>query len=360
MASSSRKRGRRSFLGGAAALTGAGLLPRPAAGFVPAHNWDRYDWGTAPPVRDRLNQGPFPQYPPEVVLPGSDVVMATTPSDDVVPGIWKGPRDVPDRRLRGRDVRGPRRRAHDRGVRANPARTEALPAPHLARPAEAARPSRPGGVLDGRPRRGAAARQACRLPRDDERPGHRGPGAARLRAGEGPDGPARGRVEARGRHGRALHQAARGAPLRPPVLPGGVPRDGLLSSRRSSTAARSWSTWTPACTASGARGTPGPTAATRSRTTPPPRPPSSTCSRSSSSTGRRPRCVTNTQPDWSRVGNSELVDRTVRSHNWLRTDTIFIENEQIEAISTARPGSRPCSRSACPTARPSRCRSTRA
>jgi hypothetical protein len=47
--------------------------------------------------------------------------------------------------------------------------------------------------------------------------------------------------------------------------------------------------------------------------------------------------VTNTQPDWSRVGNSELVDRTIRSHNWLRTDTIFIENEQIEAISNRPP-----------------------
>ena len=47
--------------------------------------------------------------------------------------------------------------------------------------------------------------------------------------------------------------------------------------------------------------------------------------------------VTNTQPDWSRVGNSELVDRTVRSYNWLRTDTIFIENEQIEAISNRPP-----------------------
>ena len=47
--------------------------------------------------------------------------------------------------------------------------------------------------------------------------------------------------------------------------------------------------------------------------------------------------VTNTQPDFSRVGNSELVDRTVRSHNWLRTDTIFIENEQIEALSNRPP-----------------------
>jgi hypothetical protein len=43
--------------------------------------------------------------------------------------------------------------------------------------------------------------------------------------------------------------------------------------------------------------------------------------------------LTNTQPDFSKVGNSELVDRTVRSGNWLRTDTIFIENEQIEELS---------------------------
>jgi hypothetical protein len=43
--------------------------------------------------------------------------------------------------------------------------------------------------------------------------------------------------------------------------------------------------------------------------------------------------ATNTQPDFSRVGNFELVERTVRSHNWLRTDTIYIENEQIEALS---------------------------
>ena len=43
--------------------------------------------------------------------------------------------------------------------------------------------------------------------------------------------------------------------------------------------------------------------------------------------------VTNTQPDFSKVGNSELVDRTIRQGDWLRTDTIFIENEQIETLS---------------------------
>jgi len=47
--------------------------------------------------------------------------------------------------------------------------------------------------------------------------------------------------------------------------------------------------------------------------------------------------LTNTQPDYSHVGNSEVLDRTVRSHNWLRTDTIFIENEQIEAFSNRPP-----------------------
>ena len=47
--------------------------------------------------------------------------------------------------------------------------------------------------------------------------------------------------------------------------------------------------------------------------------------------------VTNTQPDFSKVGNSELVDRTIRQGEWLRTDTIFIENEQIEALSNRPP-----------------------
>jgi len=47
--------------------------------------------------------------------------------------------------------------------------------------------------------------------------------------------------------------------------------------------------------------------------------------------------ATNTQPDFSKVGNSELLDRTIRSFNWLRTDTIFIENEQIEELSNRPP-----------------------
>jgi hypothetical protein len=47
--------------------------------------------------------------------------------------------------------------------------------------------------------------------------------------------------------------------------------------------------------------------------------------------------ATNTQPDYSNVGNSEVLDRTIRSFNWMRTDTIFIENTQIDALSNRPP-----------------------
>ncbi len=47
--------------------------------------------------------------------------------------------------------------------------------------------------------------------------------------------------------------------------------------------------------------------------------------------------ATNTQPDFSNVGNADMVDRTIRTGNWLRTDTIFIENTQIEALSYRPP-----------------------
>lgn len=40
--------------------------------------------------------------------------------------------------------------------------------------------------------------------------------------------------------------------------------------------------------------------------------------------------VTNLQPDISKVGNDELVRRTLETGEWLRSDTIFIEPQQIE------------------------------
>ena len=82
---------RRDFLKRGAALAAAAELGVvKARAFVPAHNWEKYDFGSGPPVSDRLNQGPFPQYPPDAVIPTDDVVMTTTPSDDVVPNYGKG------------------------------------------------------------------------------------------------------------------------------------------------------------------------------------------------------------------------------------------------------------------------------
>ena len=47
--------------------------------------------------------------------------------------------------------------------------------------------------------------------------------------------------------------------------------------------------------------------------------------------------VTNLQPDISNVGNDELVRRTIEAGEWLRSDTIFIEPQQIELAGNRSP-----------------------
>jgi len=81
---------RRDFLKSSALAAVAELGEASAHALVPAHNWGKYDFGSGPPVADRLNQGPFPQYPPDAVIPSDDVVMTTTPSEEVIPGYGKG------------------------------------------------------------------------------------------------------------------------------------------------------------------------------------------------------------------------------------------------------------------------------
>jgi hypothetical protein len=50
---------RRTFIKAGAALAMLSDLRVGSAQDVPAHNWDRYDFGSGPTVTDRLNQGPF-------------------------------------------------------------------------------------------------------------------------------------------------------------------------------------------------------------------------------------------------------------------------------------------------------------
>src|SRR6188472_2727675 len=67
---------RRTFLGSiAGSAAGSMLLPLTAPARIASHNWNACDYGTGPTARDRLYQGPFPQYPPEAFVPDSDVVM---------------------------------------------------------------------------------------------------------------------------------------------------------------------------------------------------------------------------------------------------------------------------------------------
>ncbi|MBV9528488.1 twin-arginine translocation signal domain-containing protein [Sphingomonas sp.] len=84
---------RRDFLKTSAlgvAAAGAGLAAPSGAQQVLEHNWSNYDWGSGPPVPDRLNQGPFSNYGADANAPGGEVVMATSPSRDIVPNYGMG------------------------------------------------------------------------------------------------------------------------------------------------------------------------------------------------------------------------------------------------------------------------------
>ena len=74
---------RRNFIEtGLTAGAALGLAPA-ASAWVPIHNWDGHDFGSGPKVKDRLYQGPFPQYAPEDFFGGS-VVQYTTPGKQLV------------------------------------------------------------------------------------------------------------------------------------------------------------------------------------------------------------------------------------------------------------------------------------
>ncbi|PYX32426.1 MAG: hypothetical protein DMG80_08070 [Acidobacteria bacterium] len=78
---------RRDFLKASGAAALASELGAPTAGaYIPGHNFDKYDFGSGPPVTHRLYQGPFPTD----LFPSWNVAMATTPSNDPKPGYGMG------------------------------------------------------------------------------------------------------------------------------------------------------------------------------------------------------------------------------------------------------------------------------
>src|SRR5207247_9706627 len=82
---------RRDFLQSTIAVAAAAELGiGKAQAKVSAHNWGNYDFGSGPKVTDRLNQGPFPQYPPDAVIPTDYVVTNTSSTEDDAPNYGNG------------------------------------------------------------------------------------------------------------------------------------------------------------------------------------------------------------------------------------------------------------------------------
>jgi hypothetical protein len=349
---------RRAFLRGGAGLAGigaAGLLggvewagtTARAEGFVPAHNWGGYDFGLGPAVADRLNQGPFPQYPPDAVIPGDDVVMTTMPSDEVVPNYGKGLITYITADKGTEEIQGPDGKpARD----VSPAALEKAIEELVAFPLGEKLYVRPTW-REVQPRKGKLElppylQQVFALAKSS---GKRVAFRVQMCA---PDYT----------HGPALPDFVLDTvPFVPSVL-----KDASEQKDAQRYLDNPWSKAQPRYDApvfqDAFRGlvealatefdghpdvefmdtflygfwgeghtwpfanNPFPDSATAERTW-------VRMLEAQMAAFKKTPLVTNTQPDFSRVGNSEVLDRSVRAHEWMRSDTIFIENEQIEALS---------------------------
>jgi len=314
---------RRSFFKtGAATVLMAGLGADRARGYIPPHNWDKYDFGSGPEVKDRLNQGPFP----EELVPGWQVVMALTPSREVVPNFGmglvtyvcdeKGPPKKKSEKLEQsleNLVKIPLGqklyiRLNWKDVQKRPGKLEfaehwkltfALAKQYgkrvgfrvmLSNP-DIPDPAMPDFVVEKVPmvKLGDWAGKTQYEPRYD----HPYFQAAFQELVELLADAYNGHPDVE--YVDTFMYGFWGEGHTWPFETNPFPDNQTAESTFVKMFEQQLKSWTK---------------------TP---------------------LATNTQPDFSKVGNSELVDRTIRSHNWLRTDTIFIENMQIESLSNRPP-----------------------
>ncbi|MGO9087748.1 MAG: hypothetical protein ACLP6G_05085 [Terriglobales bacterium] len=332
---------RRDFLKSSVALAVAAELGTgKAQAIVPAHNWGKYDFGSGPAVTDRLNQGPFPQYPPDAVIPTDDVVMTTTPSEEVVPNYGRGlvtyitadsgtdeikadniPQAIEDL------VKFPLGqllyiRPTWREVQPRPGRIE-LPdylklvfdlakknnkriglRIQMSAPDYTHAAALPDFVLD-------------KVPKVDLVLSDKENGREAERYLRNPHGKYQPRFD-----DPFFQQAFKDLVGALAAEFNGNPQIEFIDTFM-------YGFWGEGHTWPFAN-TPFPDYQTAERTW------INMLDVQLEHFTKTP-LLTNTQPDYSRVGNSELLDRTVRSNNWIRSDTIFIENEQIEALSNRPP-----------------------
>ena len=327
---------RRAFLtttGAAALLSGAGA--RRADAFVPAHVWDGYDFGSGPPVPDRLNQGPFPVYPPEEVVPGSYVVMATTPSREIVPNYGMGlvvyiSGDLGPPRIPGESLE---KSLED---------LVALPFVQKVymRPDWRDVQQRPGRLdfpeywkITFDLARQHGKRVAFRIM--TENPDVPAPGMPEFLMERVPYVPLKGKWE--GDPSRVRYQKTHQMPRydHPAYQAAFAELNGLLADELNGHPLVEYmDTFMYGFWGEGHswpfEGHPFPDDVVAEETF-------VRMLETQLAAWTKTPLVTNTQPDYSRVGNAALLDRTVRTHNWIRTDTIFIENMQIEALSNRPP-----------------------
>src|SRR3984885_5280689 len=332
---------RRDFLRSSVALAVAAEFGAGKAHvFVPDHNWGKYDFGSGPTVTDRLNQGPFPQYPPGAVIPTDDVVMTTTPSEDVVPNYGMGlvpyvTADMGQEEIKSDNIpqaiedlaRFPLGqqlyiRPTWREIQPRPGRLEFPPylklvfdlakktnkrvglRVQMSAPDYTHDPALPDFVLNRVPKvplilssqeNRASAERYLKNPHARYQPRFDDPffqqafkELVELLAAEFNGNPS---IEFVDTFMYGFWGEGHTWPFSNNPFPD------------FQTAERTWMQMLEVQLENFTK-------------TP---------------------LLTNTQPDFSRVGNSEVLDRTVRSNNWIRSDTIFIENEQIEALSNRPP-----------------------
>lgn len=346
---------RRTFLGslGAAALPGTLNIGK-AEARIPAHNWAGYDFGSGPVKEPRLYQGPFPQYPPEDFLSGSDVVMATTPSSEIVSNFGMGlvvyvSGDIGPPRIEGESLEKSIEdlvslpfaqkiylRPNWRDIQNRPGKLD-FPEYWKITFELARRYGKRVGfriMLENPdvPEMGVPDFLADRIPYV-QLPGSWTGDSSRVRY----------RKEHRlPRYDNPAYQAAFRElnELLADELDGSD-----LVEYMDTFMYGFWGeghTWP-------FQGHPFPDDRTAEETF-------IRMFEVQREHFKRTPLVTNTQPDFSRVGNSELVDRTVRGNEWLRTDTIFIENTQIETLANRPPWTAAVSEVGMTTGDPSKLR----
>jgi hypothetical protein len=332
---------RRDFLKSSVAVAGALKVGiGHAQETVRAHNWDKHDFGSGPRVADRLNQGPFPQYPPDAAIPGDAVVMTTTPSDEVVPNYGKGlityiTADMGQDEIKSdnipQEIEDLVRFPLGQQLYVRPTWREIQP-----RPGRLEFPEYLKLVFDLAKKTNKRVGLRIQMSAPDYTHDPALPDFVLNRVSKVPlvltSQENQASAERYLKNPHARYQPRFDDPFFQQAFKELV---GLLAAEFNGNPSIEfvdtfmYGFWGEGHTWPFSNN-PFPDPQTAERTW------MQMLEVQLEQFTKTP-LLTNTQPDFSRVGNSKLLDRSVRSNNWIRSDTIFIENEQIEALSNRPP-----------------------